>query len=648
MADIGIDLGTTNSAIGHLLNEPKVIENKGRLTTPSAVACDDGEILIGQAAKDEAMALPSVLSWKRHIGTKKDYELDGKTYTPVDLSAMVLEQLKAAGEDRLGEPIDSAVITIPAYFSGAQKDATQMAGEQAGLKEVRLLAEPIAAALAYGAEDTVLVYDLGGGTFDVAIIDCFDYKMLGLDGNNYLGGDDFDKALIAHVANRIRKETGADLETSREAKQMAKNECEKAKIKLSDRDTATIRLQTVIGGTPVNLKLKVTRDDFNTMIMEKVDETIEKVEGAIAKAREKDETFTKDDIDTILLVGGSTYVPLVQQKLAEFFGREPSKKVNPDLAVTLGAAIHTGSGGIKPGQHRIKLDPLPLVTASTTCTIKGRTSPQAQLEVRGGATTASGEAQESGKFSVEIELTPDSTNDITVVATSAEGEERKGGVQVRHDENFSGEEQKGRRKTVGVGGGVTPRTLGIRVSGQDDVLGVIIPEQTEIPCSIPSRDYCIGSPAANMPGQCPIEIYEGDLPYSVLNTQLASLMLETPASPSTQEPLEINFQITEDHLLTVTARMINYPDRVVTAKINLESPSGENLHVVDRADHFLADHGEKARPEEKARLSKAKLGLLDLCKQYKRTPQADRYQKIKQVGLELQRDLSRLESQFAS
>ena len=205
MADIGIDLGTTNSAVAHLQNEPKIIENQGRATTPSVIAYDDSEILIGQPAKDLAMVLPSVSSVKRHMGTDKRFTLGGKEYSPEEISAKIIEELKRVAEERLEEPVDSAVITIPAYFSGAQKEATKRAGEIAGLKNIRLLAEPIAAALAYRSEDIVLVYDLGGGTFDVAIIDCFDYNMIGLAGDNYLGGDVFDSRLMAHLAKEVKE-----------------------------------------------------------------------------------------------------------------------------------------------------------------------------------------------------------------------------------------------------------------------------------------------------------------------------------------------------------------------------------------------------------------------------------------------------------
>lgn len=648
MADIGIDLGTTNSVVAHLQNEPKVIENKGRQTTPSVVAYneDDNELLVGQGAKDEAAVLPTVRSWKRDIGGDKSYELGGKHYTPVDLSAMILEQLKIAAEQRLGEPIDTAVITVPAYFAGAQKEATKRAGELAGLKNLRLLAEPTAAALAYGTEDTVLVYDLGGGTFDVAIIDCFDYKMLGLDGDNYLGGDDFDKLLLAHIAKEVKTKAHVDLENSPDALQRARNDCEKAKIKLSDAESATILVQAVVSGTPVNVKVKVTRDEFEGMIMEHVDRTIEKVESAIAKAKLEDPKFSKDDIDTILLVGGSTYIPLVQRKVAEYFGKEPCKKINPDLAVGLGAAMYTASAPIEKGVHRLTVKMVPQVTAEQEIMISGRTSPCSTVEARTPQGAVEGKADDAGKFSLTVALAPNVANNINLLATSTGGEQRRRELTVRHDENC----KKGsvlEHKDVRGLQQKWPRSLGIRLTGQDDHLGIVVPEQTDIPCYIANRDFSMGSRAANMPGQCPIEIYEGDLPYSVLNTQLASLMLETPASPSTLEPLEIVFQITEDHLLVVTARMVNFPDRLVTAKIKMQTCSGDKLHILDRLDHLLKDHADKIRPEERARLNKSKMGLLDLCQQFKRDPQAEKYEKIKEVGMQLKSEVARLEAQYS-
>lgn len=645
MAELGIDLGTTNSAVSHLRNRPEIIENQGRQTTPSIVAYEDGELMVGQAAKDNAMApgVESVRSVKREMGTNKRFKLGDQHYTPEEISSIILKQLIEAAGERLGEPVDSAVITIPAYFSGAQKEATKKAGELADLKSVQLLAEPIAAALAYGAEDIVLVYDLGGGTFDVAIIDCFDYTMIALDGDNYLGGDNFDDRLIIHLAKAVKEKGGGDLESDPEAMAIAKEICEKAKQELSLRNQTRITFMGEVGGTPVNVSLKVTRDEFEQMIIDIVDQTIKKVENAIRLAGEKDEGFSKDDIETILLVGGSSYIPLVQRKVEEFFGKGPSKKINPDLAVSLGAAIHTASGPGKKGGHRLRFEPLAEVTANANFKVSGRTSPNAQVEIQGGASTTRGEADNTGKFGITFELNQDTINDITVTATDSEGETRKSGFEIRHDSNFTGKEEMGRRKAAGIGGGVLPRTLGIRVTGQDDILGVILPAQTDIPCSVKNRDYGITSSAPNMPGIANLEIFEGEIPYAPLNTKLASLQLQTPGS-DVSEPVEISFQITEDHLLTVTALMINHPDRAVTATINCESPTGDCLNVIERSERVINMFGEKLRPEEKARINKLKQGLLDLCELYKKDNKPEYYEKIKTMGQDLKMNLNKIEA----
>ncbi|MFO7956144.1 MAG: Hsp70 family protein [Candidatus Brocadiia bacterium] len=644
MADIGIDLGTTNSAVAYLRSKPEIIECKGKPVLPSAVAWRKGELLVGRAARDMAMVYDSAVSVKRDMGTDKRYKLGDKEYSPVEVSAIILRELKQAAEDRLGEPVDSAVITIPAYFSGAQKEATKEAGAQAGLgDDVRLLAEPIAAALAFGAEDLVLVYDLGGGTFDVGVIDCFDYTMLGLAGNNYLGGDDFDSRLMDFLVEQVREETAVDISGDKQAMQMAKNVCEKAKIELSDSQVAMLRYQTVVDGQAVNVMLDLESEKFESMIMDLVDGTIEKVEEALQKAHEKDETIDRDSIETVLLVGGSTYIPLVQRKLTEYFGREPSKRVNPDLAVALGAAIHTASGPAQAGLHRVRVDPVPEVTQRSEIEITGRTSPNAEVVAHGGASEASGTAEPSGKFSLTVGLKPDKINEIEVVATDANGEERRRSLVIRHDSGFSGQEAKP-RKAAAVGGGVLPRPIGIRVTGQDDLLGVIIPEQSEVPCSEENRQYGIQSQVPGTAGVCEIELYEGDLPYAPLNTHLATMRLETAASPSQFEPVALTFRVTEDHLLTAEARMINFPDHVVTVKVNCKSPSGSNLHVVERADRVLNLGGEKLRPEDRARIGRSRQALLDLSEQYRRNPQRECYERIKQTGLELRSELDKVEA----
>ena len=644
MASIGIDLGTTNSAVAHLQNEPKIIENQGRATTPSAVAYEDGELLVGQPAKDQAIVLPSVLSVKRDMGTDIKFTLGDRQYTPEEISAMILKELKKVAEERLEEPVDSAIITIPAYFHGAQKEATKRAGELAGLKNIRLLPEPIAAALAFGAEDVILVYDLGGGTFDVAIIECFDYEMVGLAGDNHLGGDDFDNCLVARLAREVRDKFGVDIESTRESKQLAKSACEKAKINLSTREKTTIVYQTVIKGKPINVRLVVTREEFEDMTRHLIDKTIALLDSAIVKAKEKDDAFSKDEIQTILLVGGSTYIPAVRRSVAEYFGKEPSARINPDLAVALGAAYHTASGPAPKGVHQIRLSPLPpTVTAKTECVVSGRTSPGSRIEVTGAAGSVSAVANDRGKFTLTVELITDTTNEITVQATNPDNEMRKITFKVRHGTDVTEEEQE-RRRTDNVGGGLLPRTLGVGVTGDDNRLGVIIPGQTKLPCSLVSRDYCIMSNAPNMPGMCPIDIYEGDLAYAPLNTHLANLMLQTAASPSNAEPMEITFQVTEDHLLKVTARMINYPDRMVTAEVKCQSASGNRLHVIERAERLINLSGDKLRPEDRLSISKAKQGLEDMSEQYTREPQKERFERIKQMGLQLQADLDRLEA----
>jgi len=647
MADIGIDLGTTNSAVAYLRNTPQIIENHGHQTTPSVVAFDEdeSEMLVGHSAKDQAMVLPSVLSVKRHMGTDKRFKLGSEKYGPEDISAMILKDLIQAAKERLNEPIDSAVITIPAYFSGAQNEATKKAGEKAGIKSVRLLAEPIAAALAYGGEDMMLVYDLGGGTFDVAIIDCYDHKMLSSDGNNFLGGDDFDARLMAHLDKKIGEKFGVSIEDDPQAKQMAKVACEKTKLSLSEKSSTKLFFQSQIKGKPVNINLKVTREEFEEMIKDLIDQTLDKVQNAIDMAAKKGGNFGgKEDIGTVMLVGGSTYIPLVQRRLQEVFGKEPSKKINPDLAVALGAAVHTASGPAKKDEHRIVLRPAPVVTAETSVNLSGRTTPGSRIEATGGATTASAEADKAGKFQLTCELKANATNDITVAATSPSGERRSGGCQIRHDEKHTGKAEIAPRGGKKVGGGVTPRAHGIGLSGQDNLLGIVIPAQTDIPHIVKTQDYAMTCSRPNMPGVLHLEVYEGDIPYAPLNTQLGVAVLESEATPSTSEVMDIKFELTEDRLLRVTARLVNYPDQKVTVELACKSPSGEKLHVIDRAERVLNVYAEKLRPEEKAKLKKARQALIDVCEQFKREPKDDRYKQIKKIGQELREDLERIES----
>jgi len=640
MAEVGIDLGTTNSAVAHLRNTPEIIENQGRSTTPSVVAWEADEgILVGQAAKDQALFMPVVREVKREMGKDERIPLGSETYLPEEISALILKDLKKAAEERLGEPVESAVITIPAYFTMAMNEATKKAGELAGFKSVRLLAEPEAAALAYGAEDLILVYDLGGGTFDVAVIDCFDFKMRGLAGNNHLGGADFDALLFRHLSKAIKEKCGVDIESDKLAVTKAKEECETVKIKLSSKKKWQLTFNGTVNDRPVNIALDVTRDDFEAMIMEHVDGTIATVEEAIAKAHEKDESITKDAITTVLLVGGSTYAPLVQRKLTEYFGFEPSKRVNPDLAVALGAAVYSGTGPAVEGIHRITLRPVPLVTKDSTLAIKGRTSPGAKLAVEGAVAPVNGVADSAGKFELEIQLKQDASSDIVVAATDDAGEERRAGFAIRHGSDFDGTEEKPRRP--GAMKPLTPRALGVRVTGQDDLLDILIPAQSEIPIEV-TRDYQM-SGGGGIRTRMPVYVHEGDLAFAPLNTNLGTATLECAALPE-GTPIAVTFRITEDGTLFVKVIVKEDPSKKVDATIKIMSPTGKDLHVIERSDNVLLEYGGKLAPEEKAAIRKSKQALLDVCEQYRNDPNSDRYSKVKQLGLELRSMLDKIDS----
>ncbi|MBF0226811.1 MAG: Hsp70 family protein [Desulfobacterales bacterium] len=644
MAEIGIDLGTTNSAVAVLKNKPEIIQINGNQTMPSVIASDSFEILVGQLAKDVS-SIPNiefVTSVKRLMGTDTKIKLGGVKYLPEEMSAMILKELKKAAEYHLDEVVDSAVITVPAYFSGAQNEATHRSGTMAGFRSIRLLAEPVAASLAYGAEDIALVYDFGGGTLDVAIIDCFDYTMISLAGDNYLGGDDFDGRLLNYLIEEIKKETGLILEDKKSIA-FAKELCEKAKKELSMRNYTYIAYIGEIQGSQFNISLKITREEFENMIEDLVDRSIDKIKEAIELASEKEDGFSKEKIDTILLVGGSTFVPLVRKKLTEFFGKEPSKKVNPTLAVAMGAAIHTATGFSNMSGHRIRIEPIPEITSNKMCDICGRTTPDSEIDIIGGMNPIRKTADENGRFFVSYTLQPDGINDIIVIATDQDGNVRKSGFSITHDSSFKGEEIKPRRSTAGIGGGLIPRSIGVRLTGQNDILGIIIPAQTEIPCSILNKTYSVKSFAPNMPGYADIEIYEGDIPYAPLNTHLATLRLETQPTNNRIEPVEIYFQITEDHLLTVSARLMNFPDKTVTAKVKCKSASGSNLHIVERADRILNLYGTKLSSEERGNIIKTKHTIVDYIKLYKNESKYDYILKLKELGSALKEYIDKID-----
>ncbi len=346
---IGIDLGTTNSCVAVLEGgEAKVIPNpEGERTTPSVVAFKKGEKIVGDAAKRQAITNPNtVSSIKRLMGTSKKVTLDGKEYTPEEISAMILTYMKDYAEKYLGEPVKQAVITVPAYFGDAERQATKNAGKIAGLDVQRIINEPTAAAFAYGVDKqkdshTVLVYDLGGGTFDVSILDLGDgvFEVKATDGNSHLGGDDFDNRIIDYLVSEFKMENGVDLSKDKMAMQRLKEVAEKAKKDLSSMTTTQISAPFISQGEegPLHLDVTLTRAKFEELIRDLAESTLDKVRAVLKEAKLK-----KGDIDKVLLVGGSTRIPMIQDLVEKELGQTPSHEVNPDEAVAMGAAIQGG------------------------------------------------------------------------------------------------------------------------------------------------------------------------------------------------------------------------------------------------------------------------------------------------------------------
>lgn len=366
---IGIDLGTTNSAVAVMEGgDSTIIPNtEGNRTTPSVVAfTKDGERLVGETAKRQAITNPdrTISSIKREMGSDfKTNEIDGNSYTPEEVSAMILQKLKSDAEGYLNDTVTDAVITVPAYFTDAQRQATKDAGKIAGLNVKRIINEPTAAALAYGMDKEtdqakIMVYDLGGGTFDVSILEVGDgvFEVLSTRGNNKLGGDDFDNRLVEYLAAEFKKETGVDLTKDLTAMQRLKDAAEKAKKELSSTKTTNVNLPfiTAVDGQPVHLDLTVTRAKFDELTHDLVEATRKPVEDAL-----KDASLSSSDIEKVLLVGGSSRIPAVQDLVKNIIGKEPQRDINPDECVALGAAIQ---GGVLTGEVKdlLLLDVTPL------------------------------------------------------------------------------------------------------------------------------------------------------------------------------------------------------------------------------------------------------------------------------------------------
>lgn len=362
---IGIDLGTTNSCVAVMEGgESTVIPNpEGNRTTPSVVAFKNGERQVGEVAKRQAVTNPNtIISIKRHMGTDYKVEVEGKKYTPQEISAIILQKLKADAEAYLGDTVDQAVITVPAYFNDAQRQATKDAGKIAGLDVLRIINEPTAAALAYGLEkgedQTILVFDLGGGTFDVSVLELGDgiFEVKSTAGDNHLGGDDFDQAIIDYLVQEFKKENGLDLSNDKMALQRLKDAAEKAKKDLSGVTQTQISLPFISADAtgPKHLEVTLTRAKFDELTSDLVERTMGPVRQALSDA-----DLTSSEIDKVILVGGSTRIPAVQEAIKNLTGKEPHKGVNPDEVVALGAAIQ---GGVLAGDVKdvVLLDVTPL------------------------------------------------------------------------------------------------------------------------------------------------------------------------------------------------------------------------------------------------------------------------------------------------
>ncbi|ALN76548.1 molecular chaperone DnaK [Staphylococcus agnetis] len=363
---IGIDLGTTNSCVSVLEgDEPKVIQNpEGARTTPSVVAFKNGETQVGEVAKRQAITNPNTIqSIKRHMGTDYKENIDGKSYTPQEISAMILQNLKNTAESYLGEKVEKAVITVPAYFNDSERQATKDAGKIAGLEVERIINEPTAAALAYGLDKTdkdekVLVFDLGGGTFDVSILELGDgvFEVLATAGDNRLGGDDFDQVIIDYLVKEFKSENGVDLSKDKMALQRLKDAAEKAKKDLSGVSSTQISLPFISAGEagPLHLEMTLSRAKFEELTDSLIAKTMAPTRQALSDAG-----LSTSDIDEVILVGGSTRIPAVQEAIKKEIGKEPNKGVNPDEVVAMGAAIQ---GGVITGDVKdvVLLDVTPL------------------------------------------------------------------------------------------------------------------------------------------------------------------------------------------------------------------------------------------------------------------------------------------------
>lgn len=613
MFAVGIDLGTTNSAVAILKGRAVIVEDiTGNRTLPSAVGWDPDleQLVLGIDAKNDPATYNTILSVKRDMGTDKRFRVGPNNWLPEEVSAEILKTLKRQVEEKTGEQVTDAVITVPAYFQMAAMAATKRAGELAGLNVQQLLAEPSAAVMAYGPRDDekILVYDLGGGTFDCTIVDYFAGMLstLAVFGNNFLGGDDFDQRIMNWLVEVLKKEQGVtiDLEHDRAAAAILKREAEKAKIELSRNQGARINIPKVVSaqGRPIGLQTILKRADFNAMIGDLVKGSLHEAEKALNHAK-----LDKKDIDTVLLVGGSTYVPLVQEMVRDFFGKAPNKSVNPDLAVALGAATSV----LEPpsSKHVVKVDFIPEATPLDTLQVEGRTTPNSQVKISGGTSDTVTTAGADGRYVATVPLNR-GMNKLVVTATDPKGQKAMVDPEpvvfdpaavVTEAPPPPPQPKLPRALSISCGTSFGPNMT------IDEWTSQIIAQQTELPARVSKSDF--GTSVDNQ--QVLVgRVLEGDLPIAGLNTYLAEIRLDLPPNVPANERVIIHYTIDENFNLTAELEVPSIK-RKAEVKINIQSAT-QQVHVFIRAENLLRDLGQRIRPEERAQIEQSKLALEDM------------------------------------
>lgn len=634
MFAVGIDLGTTNSAVAILKGRPVIVENdQGLRTLPSAIGWDseNSELVFGVDAKSSPDIYGTTLSGKRLMGSDEKIKVGPHLWTPQQWSAEILKQLKRQVEEKTDEEVTDAVITVPAHFAMAQKQATKEAGELAGLKVQQLLEEPSAAVMAYGPreDEKILVFDLGGGTFDVTIVDCFvgTLKTLAVFGNNYLGGDDFDDRLIEHFKEHLKKESGytvdpADLEVMANLKKAA----EATKITLSRKPGDRVSVPMLSKKDKVGLELLIKREAFNSMIKDLVDSSLKEVEKALEYAR-----LDKTDIDTVLLVGGSTYVPLVQERVAAFFNKPPNKTINPDLAVAIGAAaslvLDNFTTEEAAARHVVTVDAIPEATPEENYELEGRTSPNATVKVTGGAQAVETTADEEGYYSVPVPL-KQGMNAFSITSIHPDG--RRVELEPEpliFDENAEVQEAPSPPAPSRLG---RPLSISYSISygnGPGDVISdctaVIVPGQTDLP-----KEVCIDnrfSTAMDNQSELMTLVLEGDLPVGMYNCKLSELRLSLPPNVPAGEQVIVRFTVDENAIIQAELECMGRTRQVV---INLTA-TNESPHLLTELEQLFTKIGGKLRPEERAELEQSRIEIEDLAEQGRHLLNGQEFDQIK-------------------